>query len=244
MPPFTNNDSLSMDTEIESIEDSFVTPPQNGLGPRPISRRTAKLRSFTSSQRVRSKFFQKLGIGAPCRLNQKSQNVSVSERSVRDLRYMPRFNEPLQYNHYEERVREEQRQSRQSSSASTDDNKLSSTVSGTSTQKRQVNFQETVTVVPIPMRSEYSVRIRARLFSDSVETSENLERNLVEFTAENGDWRSVCLEDEMFLCGVTRELIHPVHVETEQYVFGSAEGFQPSSLSQERQRYWNDQDAI
>ena len=48
----------------------------------------------------------------------------------------------------------------------------------------------------------------------------------------------------MYLCGVTRELIHPVHVETNQYVFDSAAGSQPSSLSQERQRYWNDQDAI
>ena len=44
------------------------------------------------------------------------------------------------------------------------------------------------------------------------------ERNLVEFTAEKGDWRSARLEDEMFICGVTGELIHPVHLETNQYV--------------------------
>ncbi len=71
------------------------------------------------------------------------------------------------------------------------------------------------------MRTEYSSRIRAKLFSDSVEMYENVERNLVEFTAENGNWRAVRLEDEMYLCGVTGELIHPVHVETNAYVFGS-----------------------
>lgn len=47
------------------------------------------------------------------------------------------------------------------------------------------------------------------------------ERNLVEFTAEYGDWRCVILEDEMFICGLTGDLIHPVHVQSNQYVFGS-----------------------
>lgn len=80
-------------------------------------------------------------------------------------------------------------------------------------------FQESVAVVPIPMRDAYSQRIRSKLWNDTVELCENAERNLVEFIAENGDWRTACLEDDMYICGVTGELIHPVHVEkTNQYV--------------------------
>ena len=70
------------------------------------------------------------------------------------------------------------------------------------------------------------------------------ERNLVELRAENGDWRCVCPEEEMYICGVTGELIHPVHVETKQYVFGTGGFRQQSSLSHERQSYWDAQDVI
>eukprot|EP00581_Thalassiosira_minuscula_P015553 CAMPEP_0183728636 /NCGR_PEP_ID=MMETSP0737-20130205/28571_1 /TAXON_ID=385413 /ORGANISM="Thalassiosira miniscula, Strain CCMP1093" /LENGTH=200 /DNA_ID=CAMNT_0025960637 /DNA_START=265 /DNA_END=867 /DNA_ORIENTATION=- len=200
------------------------------------------MRTCTSSQHVRRKFFQKIGIGANRAFNHKHGNTSVDERNTRDLRCMPRFDIPLQYeyDHQEERRREEQRKSRESS----DDGNRSSTVPGTTRSKKQVNFQENVTVVAIPMRTEYSARVRAKLFTDAVEMCENAERNLIEFTAENGDWRSACLEDEMYICGVTRELIHPVHVETRAYVFGSGSGFHQSSLSQERQRYWDDGDSI
>ncbi len=50
-----------------------------------------------------------------------------------------------------------------------------------------------------------------------------IERNLIEFAAENCDWRCAYLEDEMYTCIVTKELIHPAHVETKQYgvVFGT-----------------------
>ena len=84
------------------------------------------LRTFTSSKKVRSKFFQRIGI--LCSMN-KAPSVSLAERSVRDLRNVPRFNEPLHYsyNHHEE---EEQREPQQSEG------------------KKGVNFQETVTVVP------------------------------------------------------------------------------------------------
>lgn len=92
--------------------------------------------------------------------------------------------------------------------------------------------------------NEFSDRLRSRLFIDRVEMSENIERNLLEFQAENGDWREACLEDEMYLCGLTGELIHPVHVQRNQYVFGVPETFPRSSLESERQKYWNDKVAI
>mmetsp|Transcript_26466 Transcript_26466/g.50213 ORF Transcript_26466/g.50213 Transcript_26466/m.50213 type:complete len:166 (+) Transcript_26466:48-545(+) len=154
----------------------------------------------------------------PRGLNRKTRNVPMSERSVWDLRHMPRFNEPLQYNHDEERRREERSQSRQSSlSVAADGNIMASTAVGKNRPRRQVNFQESVTVVPIPLRSDYSSIVRCKMFTNRVEMCENIERNLIEYTAENGDWRNTCLEEEMFKCGVTGELVHPAHVVTNQY---------------------------
>lgn len=178
-----------------------------------------------SSQKIRNKFFQTIGICS----NHTTQHasVAVAERSVRDLRYMPRFSEQLQYNRDEERLQREQRRSY-------DAKLLSNTVPSTATQKKRVNFQESVVVAPIPMRSEYSGRIRSKLWSDDVEINENVDRNRVEFTAESRDWRRVCLEDDMYICGITGELIHPIHLQTSQYVFGTGKGFQQPSLSCER----------
>eukprot|EP00571_Detonula_confervacea_P002602 CAMPEP_0172320698 /NCGR_PEP_ID=MMETSP1058-20130122/41184_1 /TAXON_ID=83371 /ORGANISM="Detonula confervacea, Strain CCMP 353" /LENGTH=221 /DNA_ID=CAMNT_0013036015 /DNA_START=194 /DNA_END=859 /DNA_ORIENTATION=+ len=211
-----------------------------GLRTKQNSKRTKG--TSRSSQRIRSKFFQTIGICS----NHTPQHISVATRSVRDLLYMPRFSEQLQYDHNEERLRREQRRSRQSVSSAAYDDKSSSAVSGKATKKKQVNFQESVIVAPIPMRGEYSDRIRSKLWSDAVEIHENIERNLVEFAAENRDWRRACLEDKMYTCGITGELIHPVHVETKQYVFGSGKkGSQQSfPVGGFEQRYWDAQDVI
>jgi hypothetical protein len=77
--------------------------------PRPKNvSRTANEILLNSSQRVRNNTFVRF-FGTL--LHQKPQEeASVAERSVRDLRHMPRFHEPLQYNHHEERMREERRQ--------------------------------------------------------------------------------------------------------------------------------------
>jgi len=132
---------------------------------------------------------------------------------------MPRFNEPLQYNHDEERRREERRQFRQSSlSVAADGNNMTSSVVGKTRPRRRVNFEEIVTVIPIPLRSDYSSTVRCKMFTNRVEMCENVERNLIEYTAENGDWRNTCLEEDMYKCGVTGELVHPAHVVTNQYV--------------------------
>lgn len=156
----------------------------------------AVLRTSTSSNnRVRSKFFQKIGIHPT---STKASSVSsIAGRSVRDLSNVPRLNEPLHYayNHHEEKEQREPRESK---------------------QKKGVNFQETVTVVPIPMRTEYSRRIRTKLWIDQLELSQNAERNLVEFAAEGYDWQSACTERHMYFCEETKELIHPVHIERQK----------------------------
>ncbi|KAL3823012.1 hypothetical protein ACHAXA_008152 [Cyclostephanos tholiformis] len=80
-------------------------------------------------------------------------------------------------------------------------------------RRRRLAFMDEVQVVPIPMRSEYSNRIKERMYSGRVELSENAQRNVVEFEAEGWDATTV-LDDEnqFYKCPLTGELIHPVHL--------------------------------
>ena len=82
-----------------------------------------------------------------------------------------------------------------------------------SVRRRRLNISDEVQVVPIPMRSEYSNRIKERMYSGRVELSENAQRNVVEFEAEGWD-ASTVLDDEnqFYKCPLTGELIHPVHL--------------------------------
>mmetsp|Transcript_15797 Transcript_15797/g.22476 ORF Transcript_15797/g.22476 Transcript_15797/m.22476 type:complete len:214 (-) Transcript_15797:70-711(-) len=78
-------------------------------------------------------------------------------------------------------------------------------------ERRRINFSDSVSVVPIPMRSEYSDRVRSRLWSNRYEIHENATRNAIEFAAEGWDWRHVTEDEGMFVCTTSGELIHPVH---------------------------------
>lgn len=80
-------------------------------------------------------------------------------------------------------------------------------------KKKRCEFNEVVRVVPIPMRTEYSVHMRQRLWSNSFEIQQNAARNTIEFASEGWDWRSVILDESMYTCDKTGELIHPIHYE-------------------------------
>mmetsp|Transcript_1228 Transcript_1228/g.2678 ORF Transcript_1228/g.2678 Transcript_1228/m.2678 type:complete len:341 (-) Transcript_1228:539-1561(-) len=76
-----------------------------------------------------------------------------------------------------------------------------------------LKFEETVQIIPIPMRHEYSHRVRTRLWSGALEIHQNAARNTMEFASEGWDWRSVIEDDRMYVCSTTGELIHPCHYE-------------------------------
>ena len=81
----------------------------------------------------------------------------------------------------------------------------------TKQRKAKITFNDDVSVAHIPMRSEYSERVRSRLWSNRYEIHENATRNAIEFQAEGWDWRSVTEDEGMFVCTSSGELIHPVH---------------------------------
>ena len=79
-------------------------------------------------------------------------------------------------------------------------------------RKKSVSFNETVDVVLIPTRKDFSKRISNQLWYKIDELYNMRRRNQIEFAAESWNWQEVLEEDSMYLCTATREYIHPVHV--------------------------------
>jgi hypothetical protein len=47
------------------------------------------------------------------------------------------------------------------------------------------------------------------------------ERNRVEYAAEDYDWQRACTEERMYRDSDTNELVHPIHLESGRYIFGT-----------------------
>lgn len=221
---------------------------------KPLTRMASSQRR-TCPNRVRNRFFKKIGIDAhsstmssgmapPSKpratshaiirsiashsINAVNSSVSIASNassvrplialpaSSRNFQSVPRSSEPLKYNHLDEYNRDERERSLQFLSLSSSEHSHSSSTSVDSQKKKKrITFKDDVNVVPIPMRNEYSGRVRTRLWNSAHQIYRNAARNSVEFAAENWDWRQVYDDEKMCICCTTGDLIHPVHYNLE-----------------------------
>lgn len=109
-----------------------------------------------------------------------------------------------------------QLQEEQQAESNTDSNNIKSLGEPTNRtigfeENKGICFDETVVVVPIPMRNDYSARMKKRLWMNRLELLQNVHRNSIEFAAEGYDWHNVTEDDGMYKCSRSGKLIHPVH---------------------------------
>ncbi|GAX21839.1 hypothetical protein FisN_30Hh039 [Fistulifera solaris] len=78
-------------------------------------------------------------------------------------------------------------------------------------KRHSLQFNESVTVMAIPMRNEYSRQVRSKLWSNRLELQQNAARNVVEFAAEGWNWRTVVEDERMYVCAFSGQRIHPCH---------------------------------
>jgi len=76
-----------------------------------------------------------------------------------------------------------------------------------------IHFKDTVSVIPIPSRYQYSDRIKQCMWSNRIELREMAQRNLIEFESEGFDWRNVVVEEDMYIDAANGRLVHPCHVD-------------------------------
>jgi hypothetical protein len=123
---------------------------------------------------IKRKFFDTIGIAGTCSSESSSQDTAASN----DITFSRCYGVTV----FQEKLKLDSRNdSRQQTFLSGSTNACRHR---TSKKGKCLTFNESVEVVPIPMRNEYSTRVRSRLWSGAVELHENAVRNSIEFASE------------------------------------------------------------
>lgn len=161
--------------------------------------------------RIRANFLNKLGIdekkGEPLPLNRMPSRGSL-------LGKVQVTQEPLKFEEEKEQPKSAWAHffGNNSTDASLASSAESSVCSGSDGKRDvRITFNTEVNVVPIPMRDEYSKRVKDRLWTNAEELQQNAQRNAFEFASEGWDWRTALEDENMYRDSVSGELIHPVH---------------------------------
>ena len=180
------------------------------------------------ANRIRNNLIFKLGVD----IDRSSKEVNREPSRGSLLGHVQLSKEPLKYKTDEESKQQEdgswsltsfflRKPPMPEAEASLGSSFSSSSVSSSPTetsQQRRLTFNEEVAICPIPMRNEYSKRVKERLWPSPEDMMLNAHRNTVEFAAEGWDWRNSMEDENMYRCVATNELIHPVHIEQQQQV--------------------------
>ena len=127
---------------------------------------------------------------------------------------------------------------------------LSSSEDGSASQnsKHRVQFNETVDILSIPSRHQFSNRIKRVYWSSKEEICSNAERNILEYEYEGWDYHNVVLDEDMYIDTATGALVHPCHLSVDeegqpiyhQYAEDDAE--QSKALNEQQQQQDDDDD--
>ena len=167
----------------------------------------------SNSDRIRANFLNRLGID-----DQKNAPQPPRDRSL--LGNVQVTQEPLKFQDMDAELSEEKKggwsffgsrpsETNLSDLACSPETSVSSESTGA--KKPQITFNTEVKVVPIPMRDEYSKRVKERLWTNAEDIQMNAYRNSVEFASEGWDWRTALEDENMYRDAASGELIHPVH---------------------------------
>lgn len=128
-----------------------------------------------SSQQVRTKFLKVIGIESAehTATPPKARHMSKDWQHPRQ-KQANRFEETLKYNPEEDEIYAPKRKNSDNDDEATPGKQ----------PKKRISFNTTVKVLPIPMRDEYSNRVRSRMWSNAMEIHQNATRNSIEFAAE------------------------------------------------------------
>lgn len=147
----------------------------------------------STSHQVRSKFFNMIGIdtsggvgknNSNCKQKQQQQQEAVACAARANwvhprIQQVTKSQTSLKYDKIDDRLYSPKRNRSCKSSLESP-----SSPQPRKKQKKCISFDEDVSVIPIPMRTEYSCRVRQRIWSNAVEIHQNAARNTVEFLSE------------------------------------------------------------